>query len=330
MPQAPWRAGAPLALMLGAGLDWNKLKLVRFIDKNIQSMRATLNQIEAFYWIARLGGFHAAAARLNLTQPTISLRIRGLEQALGVTLFERAGRLAQLTTEGRHLLPQAERMVGLSEELHLKTALEDPLRGRLRLGAPDSFGLTCMPALLASLRKQYPDLSVALTIDNSSVLSQRLNDRELDVAIVADPEVAPHVGKEPIGTIECVWVASPKLDLPDRAVRPSDLLHHEIFTNPDPSNLIMLLRDWFATAGLEATRLSTCNSLSVILRLTMAGEGVSLLPKPIIPRGASSKLRILRAQPQVGRPRLFGCYQLDRAGRTADAILATARTLAAR
>ena len=46
-------------------------------------MRATLNQLEAFYWIARLGGFHAAATRLNLTQPTVSLRIRGLEEALG-------------------------------------------------------------------------------------------------------------------------------------------------------------------------------------------------------------------------------------------------------
>ncbi|QEX24746.1 LysR family transcriptional regulator [Hypericibacter adhaerens] len=293
-------------------------------------MRATLSQIEAFYWIARLGGFHAAAARLNLAQPTISLRVRGLEKALGVKLFERAGRLAKLTTEGRHLLPHAERMVGLSEELHLKAALEDPLRGRLRLGAPDSFGLTSMPALLASLRKQYPDLSVALTIDNSSVLSQMLNDRELDVAIVADPEVAAHVGKEPIGTIECVWVASAKLGLPDRPVRPRDLLHHEIFTNPDPSNLITLLRDWFATAGLEATRLSTCNSLSVILRLTMAGEGVSLLPKPILPRRTRGSLQILKAHPQIGRPRLFGAYQLDRAGRMVDTVIATARALSAR
>jgi DNA-binding transcriptional LysR family regulator len=294
-------------------------------------MRATLNQIEAFYWIARLGGFHAAAARLNLTQPTISLRVRGLEAALGVKLFARAGRLAKLTIEGSHLLPHAERMIGLSEELHLKAALEDPLRGRLRLGAPDSFGLTCMPALLASLRRQYPDLSVALTIDNSSVLSQQLNDRKLDVAIVADPEVGAHVGREPVGTIECVWVASTKLDLPERPVQPRDMLRHEIFTNPEPSNLITLLREWFASAGLEVTRLSTCNSLSVILRLTMAGEGVSLLPRPIIPRGAAGgNLRILKAQPQIGRPRLFGAYQLDRAGRTVDTVIATARALVAR
>lgn len=294
-------------------------------------MRATLNQIEAFYWIARLGGFHAAAARLNLTQPTISLRIRGLEEALGVALFERAGRMAQLTTEGRHLLPQAERMVGLSEELHLKTALEDPLRGRLRLGAPDSFGLTCMPALLASLRKQYPDLSVALTIDNSSVLSQRLNDRELDVAIVADPDVAAHVGTEPIGTIECVWVASTKLDLPQRPIRPSDLLRHEIFTNPEPSNLIMLLRDWFATAGLEATRLSTCNSLSVILTLTMAGAGVSLLPVSILatqPGGGA--LTVLRARPAIPTSRMHVAHLIDKAGPGLQVVLQAIRAVVAR
>jgi len=289
-------------------------------------MRATLNQLEAFYWIARLGGFHAAAGRLNLTQPTISLRIRGLEEALGLKLFQREGRLVRLTAEARQLLPQAERMIGLSEELHLKTALRDPLRGRLRLGAPDSFALICMPRLLASLKKKYPELSVALTIDNSSVLSRRLNERELDIAIVADPEVEAHVGTEPLGTIECAWVASARLGLPDRPVRPDDLLRHEIFTNPEPSNLMTLVREWFATSGLEVAKLSTCNSLSVILRLAMAGAGVSLLPIAILPRRRSAgSLRILRAQPQLGRPHLFGAYQLDRAGRTVDDVMEKAR-----
>ena len=52
-----------------------------------------------------------------------------------------------------------------------------------------------------------------------------------------------------------------------------------------------LLRDWFSTAGLEVARLSTCNSLSVILRLTMAGAGVSLLPTAILPRRSGANGR---------------------------------------
>src|SRR5262249_22215547 len=171
-------------------------------------MKVTLSQVEAFYWIARLGSFHAAAARLNLTQPSISLRIRGLEQGLGLRLFDRVGRQVQVTVEGAALLPQAERMVSLAEQIATKNALSDPLRGRLRLGAPDSFGLVCMPGLLGALRKQYPDLAVALTIDNSSVLNRKLNERELDVAFLVDPYVDGHIRLEPLGAITNVWVAS--------------------------------------------------------------------------------------------------------------------------
>jgi DNA-binding transcriptional LysR family regulator len=294
-------------------------------------MKATLSQIEAFYWVTRLHGFRAAAGHLNLTQPTISLRIRGLEQALGLKLFERAGRKAALTPAGLELVPQAERMIGLAEELTAKRTSDDPLRGRLRLGAPDSFGLTCMPALLGALKKQYPELNVALTIDNSSVLSRGLNERELDVAILADPELEPHIAVEPLGTVECAWVASARLRLPRGAVRPKDLAPHEIFTNPEPSNLMTLVRDWFGTAGLEVPHLSTCNSLSVILRLTMAGAGVSLLPTAILPRRrASGALRVLHAQPKLGRPRLFAAYQLEKTGRRVEAVLETARRVIAR
>lgn len=291
-------------------------------------MRATLAQIEAFYWIARLGGFHAAATRLHLTQPTISLRIRALEEALGVTLFERVHRASRLTVDGRLLLPQAERMVGLLEELHAKGPLRDPLGGQLRLGAPDSFGLVGLPRLLASIREAYPTLRVALTIDNSQVLGERLDERELDFAIIADPDLGSHVVKESLGTMELAWVASRRLALPDRAIRPADLVGFEIFTNPQPSNLLMHLHQWFSSQGVAATKISTCNSLSVILNLTVAGAGISLLPTSILPRRAS-QLRILRAQPQLGRPRLYCAYQLEKAGMVIASVMAMTRQVVA-
>ncbi len=55
-------------------------------------MRITLAQLEAFFWVARLGSVHMAARQLNLAQPTVSLRLRDLEARLGTALFERAGR----------------------------------------------------------------------------------------------------------------------------------------------------------------------------------------------------------------------------------------------
>ncbi|MFO1074334.1 MAG: LysR family transcriptional regulator [Geminicoccaceae bacterium] len=293
-------------------------------------MRATLAQIEAFYWIARLGGFHAAAARLHLTQPTVSLRIRALEEALGVTLFERAGRSSSLTVHGRQLLPQAERMVGLLDELHARSALHDPLGGRLRLGVPDSFGLVGLPRLLAALRETFPALRIAVTVDNSHVLGELLNKRALDFALLADPDVGSHIAKESLGTMELAWIASRKLPLPDRPIRPIDLLDVEIFTNPEPSNLLLLLRQWFAAEGIEAMKINTCNSLAVILGLTRASAGVSLLPTSIVPRQRHAGLRILRTQSPLGRPRIYGAYQLEKAGAVVTAVMELTRKVMTR
>src|SRR5258708_11280983 len=118
-------------------------------------MKATLSQIEAFYWIAQLGSYRAAAAQLNLTQPTVSLRIRNLEHALEVRLFERAGRQVRITPEGAAMLSVARRMMDLADQVSAKHAQRDPLQGQLRLGAPASFALSCMADLLGALKKKY-------------------------------------------------------------------------------------------------------------------------------------------------------------------------------
>lgn len=73
----------------------------------------TVEEIEAFVCIARLGGFTEASRRLNRSQPAISRRIRELERSLGKALFERAGRRVSLTEAGRALLPYAEASVEL-------------------------------------------------------------------------------------------------------------------------------------------------------------------------------------------------------------------------
>ena len=100
-------------------------------------MKLTLAQLEAFHWTLRLGSAHAAAERLHLSQPTISVRLRGLERGLERRLFERRGRRLEATTAGAALAVQAEQMLELATQIELGGA--DPLRTRLRLGAPDSF-----------------------------------------------------------------------------------------------------------------------------------------------------------------------------------------------
>ncbi|MBI1774486.1 MAG: LysR family transcriptional regulator [Proteobacteria bacterium] len=294
-------------------------------------MKATLSQIEAFYWIAQLGSYRAAAAHLNLTQPTVSLRIRSLEHALDIRLFERAGRQVRITADGAAMLPVARRMVDLADQVSAKHANRDPLRGQLRLGAPASFALSCMADLLGALKQQYPELTVALTIDNSVVLRERLNNRELDVAFVVEPKVEPYVRLEPLGVMTHAWVRSPVLALPADVVEPGDLVHCQVLTHPEPSNLTVLVLNWFASAGLEPEHLSTCNDLSVIIRLTAAGEGVSLLPTAIIAAElASGALVTMKARPEIARPHLYLAYQADKIGPRMSTLIAIARRVLSR
>lgn len=292
-------------------------------------MKPTLAQIEAFHWIARLGSFQAAAAHLHLGPPTVSVRIRKFERAVGVKLFERIGRRVRLTAAGAGLALKSERMLALAAEI--AGPVVDPLQGGLRLGAPDAFAMVCLPRLLQLLEREYPALKVALTVENSAVLNQRLNDRELDVAFLVNPECAGHVRAEPLGRQDIAWVASPRIDLPRRPIRPADLAPYQLFTNPEPSRLIDLIHDWFASAGLSASRLSTCNSLSVITRLTVVGAGVSLMPTAIIESELrSGALRRLTVRPSIPTQRLFAAYQAEQAGRGIATILSITRAVLSR
>src|ERR1700724_2116124 len=112
-------------------------------------MRASLLQIEAFYWAARFGSFHAAARHLHFTQPAISARIKELESVLDLKLFERRQRKVELTAGGRNVLIYAEKVLNAGQELESVGASRAPLRGLLRLGANESSALGCLPDILA-------------------------------------------------------------------------------------------------------------------------------------------------------------------------------------
>ncbi|RVD71677.1 LysR family transcriptional regulator, partial [Mesorhizobium sp. M4A.F.Ca.ET.029.04.2.1] len=78
-----------------------------------------IKQLETFVLVATFGSFRKAAERLNTTQPAVSTRIAGLEEALGAKLFERQSSTVRLTAEGQRLLPPAQRVLRVAERLQL-------------------------------------------------------------------------------------------------------------------------------------------------------------------------------------------------------------------
>ena len=291
-------------------------------------MAYTFSQLEAFYWVARLGSFRAAARQLNLTQPAVSLRVRELERELDTRLFDRSGYRPRLTQRAAAVLRQTERMLSLADEIREQSRAEEPLRGLLRIGAADSFALTCLPQLLRQLERQYPDLKVEVTVAFSHSLDALLGRRELDVAFLSQPHISGPVIGETLGNIELAWVASPKLALPNRPLRPADLTESQIITNPPPSHLYGSIENWFASDGLKPVRISTCNSLSIVILLTKSEFGLSLLPVSILAAEIEGgSLRPLRSEPRIAPHTMYVAYRADEAGPGIDAVVAATRQI---
>jgi DNA-binding transcriptional LysR family regulator len=245
-------------------------------------MSTDIARLLALYWIARLGSFRAAAARLNVSQPTISVRIKAWENELGLKLFQRRGRSIAITDDGAAVLEYAERIIGLMEDLDRRLGSGSEIRGLIRLGVPDSFALLCLADLLNELDAVHPKLKVAVTVDNSAILSRRLDERALDVAILAEPPRLRQVRLQPLGYHQLIWVASSNGPLKSASYSPRQLSEMRIFVNPPPSNTFNVVMDWFSEHALVPSRISTCNSISAIIELVIKGAGISPLAHSIV------------------------------------------------
>src|SRR5262245_24492624 len=145
-----------------------------------------VGHLRAFVSIVEAGGFGRAAARLNLSQPALSRRIRALEAGLDVQLFDRIGRRVQLTSEGEDLLRRARILVAEVDALGDRArALKRGHTGVLRVGATPQAMETLLAGVLARYRRAHPGIEVHLIEDGGVRLATRLERGDVHLALTA-------------------------------------------------------------------------------------------------------------------------------------------------
>jgi DNA-binding transcriptional LysR family regulator len=144
-----------------------------------------LRQLRAFVAVATDGHFGRAAARLNLTQPGLTLRIQALERELGAQLLQRSAREVHLTAAGTLLLPHARSLLRIQDRaLRELKDQADGIAGRLRI-AYLSYGVVTFPfQLLAEFRRRYPTTQVETTVGHTGQNAERLRDGTVDAAFI--------------------------------------------------------------------------------------------------------------------------------------------------
>ena len=143
-----------------------------------------IRHLRAFATIADTGGFARAATVLHLSQPALSRQIQALEGDLGVPLFDRIGRRAQLTSQGEDLLRRGRRLLAEAESLGERAReLKSGEAGILRVGATPQVIENLLAPFLVLYRRRHPGVEVHLVEDGGARLLGRLERGETHLSI---------------------------------------------------------------------------------------------------------------------------------------------------
>lgn len=169
-----------------------------------------VNLARTFLIVAETGSFIEAARKMNITQSTVSARIKGLEDLLGRPLFTRSKSGAELTGAGELFQKHALAMVRVWSQAQLQVSLADKHPDHISVGAPLSLWTGFLLKWVSSLRIDMPGIAVSAAAGVSATLSQRLIEGTLDLAVLYRPSPPPGLTIEHLFDEEFVLVSTAK------------------------------------------------------------------------------------------------------------------------
>jgi DNA-binding transcriptional LysR family regulator len=239
-----------------------------------------LNQLRGFLTVAKTGSFTQAARLLFVTQPALSIQIKGLEEELGEPLFERQGKQIYLTAAGQMLRERAEQILGLVEQTNQEiVALQGLRAGRLTIGTNDSICLYLLPELIHFFRDRFPGIELHLTNRHSTEVVSLVIEGMVDFGLVTLPALEPRIEAKPLFWREDVAICSPGHPLTrQHSVTLADIAQYPLLLLDKGSHSRGLLDQLLARAGLMPKVVMELGSVEVIKRFVEIDLGVSIIP----------------------------------------------------
>jgi LysR family transcriptional regulator, hydrogen peroxide-inducible genes activator len=154
----------------------------------------TLNELKYVVAVAQTQHFSKAAEACHVSQPSLSIAIKKLEEELGIIIFQRGKRQVEVTPEGEAVVQQAQKVIEEVEKLnYLKSLQKSPLEGILKIGAIFTIGPYLFPSLIPFMREHYPDMPLHIDEDYTESLRKKLLKAEIDIAVLALPFSDPAI-----------------------------------------------------------------------------------------------------------------------------------------
>ena len=244
---------------------------------NWQAISFDWNQVRTFLATAEEGSFSGAARALRTTQPTVGRQVTGLEESLGVTLFERTVRGPVLTEAGRDLLAHVQSMGEAATLISMvASGKSQEVTGQVSVTASDLMAAAILPPILVELQVSAPGIRVEI-VASSDI--RNLSRREADIAIRHVRPEQPDLTARHIGDFRANYYASSTyLDRGGRPRRAHELAEHRFVGSSDVDRLVAILRERGIPARPE-NFVACSDSGAAMWEMTKAGLGIALLPE---------------------------------------------------
>ena len=242
-----------------------------------------LGALQAFYQVARLGGFSRAADALHRSQPAVSRQVQALEATLGCPLFAERRPRVVLSDPGRALFAYAERILRLcGEVVETMEELRSLDRGRVRLAASTTPGGYILPALLARFTARYPGIDVHLAVARSAEVARRVAARDADIGVLSEGMAGPECFVQPFVADELLLVGAPRHGLAGRAATAGLLAAETLLLREEGSGSRQAVEAHLEQEGLQFGRRLTLGCSEGIKRAVAAGMGLGFLSRFVV------------------------------------------------
>lgn len=278
-------------------------------------MNISMRQLNAFIKVADNESFTRASEQMHLTQSAVSGLIKELESSLDIVLFDRTTRQLSLSVVGRHLLPQARRILNEMQLFENEAnSLTNLAQGHVRL-AVSQFSASSMPAVIAQFAQDYPDISVSLLDCSAENVLEHLQNIEVDLGVgteLSAVQTDDDISAELLYQLPfCVVMPANHALAQLATVRWQDLMDIPLITLQGPiiEQVTAELDDNIAT-HIQQARYQV-NFMSTALEMTRQGFGITIcLPyMPEVIDWVSANNLQMRPLAQPIKKRQFFVYQ---------------------
>ena len=225
--------------------------------------------------------FRKAADAVYVSQPTLSMQIKKLEEFLQVQLIERNNNNILLTRAGKEVLEQAKIILGHEQSiLNIARSYSNPLSGEIKIGAFPTLAPYYFPVIMPKLKKDFPELKVYLVEEKTEILTEMLKNGKIDFAFLALP-----VKETEFETIE-VFEEDFYLTVPEKhkladkqEISMSDLEVENLLLLEEGHCLREQTLKFCELSGADENKEFRATSLETLRQMVLADVGITLMPE---------------------------------------------------